>query len=462
MKKQSVYVILAIFLMTQLGFAATAADYALISGTISIPEVSIKEITIYKAEDGKPVVAATTKTSASGEFGFMLPITTPGFYYIDYGQYKKRGQLLRFYLEPKLDISLAITEKKYVLSGKNIGQNALVQKANEIYNDFAAFNALGKNITYKDFYPFIDGGLAKAETFKKTINTKDQTFNKLLKLAVTTDVQDQSYVFFMMPRSVHPEKDNRPAVMQQWKTDIKFTDPDLLKLANGVGFMSDYFMYMRMFGDKETDRLEYLPEAITGISDPALKDAYLRDGIERSGFRTEEYEKVAPKIRPYLISEASKAFLVEYEKKLHKNVGQKGFEFTYKDVNDKAVSFSDFKGKYIYVDLWATWCGPCKHEIPHMKKLEEDYHTKNIVFISLSLDKMKDLQKWKDFVKTEDLKGIQLMADKDFESDIAKNYDVRSIPRFLLFDKEGKIINTDAMRPSEPELREELDKLLKV
>ncbi len=97
-----------------------------------------------------------------------------------------------------------------------------------------------------------------------------------------------------------------------------------------------------------------------------------------------------------------------------------------------------------------------------MKKLEEDYHTKNIVFISLSLDKAKDLQKWKDFVKKEDLKGIQLMADKDFESDIAKNYGVNAIPRFLLFDTEGKIINTNAMRPSETELRVELDKLLKV
>ncbi|MFD2940699.1 TlpA family protein disulfide reductase [Flavobacterium notoginsengisoli] len=462
MKKQSLYFILVIFLMTQLGFAEVTTDYALINGTISIPETSIKEITIYKAEEGKPLVAATVKTSEKGEFGFMLPITKPGFYYIDYGQYKRRGQLIRLYLEPKLDISIAITEDKYVLTGKNIGQNVLVQKANEIYNDFAAFNILGKNITYKDFYPFIDGGLAKAETFKKTINTKDQSFNKLLKLAVATDVEDQSYVFFMMPRSMHPEKDNRPAVMKQWKTDIKFSDPDLLKLANGVSFMGDYFMYMKMFGDKEIDRLDHLPEAIKGISDPALKDVYLRDGLEKSRLKLEEYEKIAPKIRPYLISDASKAFLVDYEKGLHKDVGQKGVDFSYNDINDKPVAFSDFRGKYVYIDLWATWCGPCKAEIPHMKKLEEDYHSKNIAFISLSLDRAKDLQKWKDFVKKEDLKGIQLMADKDFESDIAKNYDVRSIPRFLLFDKEGKIINIDAMRPSEPELRVELDKLLKV
>ncbi|MNY83387.1 thiol-disulfide oxidoreductase [compost metagenome] len=57
-----------------------------------------------------------------------------------------------------------------------------------------------------------------------------------------------------------------------------------------------------------------------------------------------------------MISDASKTFLIEYEKVLHKNVGQKGLEFTYNDINDKPVSFSDFKGKFVYIDLWATWC----------------------------------------------------------------------------------------------------------
>ncbi|WP_167365396.1 TlpA family protein disulfide reductase [Flavobacterium phragmitis] len=463
MKKQTLYLVFIMLLISHFGFAGSISEYVLISGKFLIPENNTNEINLLKAEDGKTIVVATSKINASKEFGFMLPIVDPGFYYIDYGQFKKRQQLIRLYLEPKQDINLSISENSYVLTGKNIGQNALVQKANEIYNDFGHFCDVPKyNTTYKDFYPFIDGGLAKAETFKKSINTKDKVFNKLLKLAVDTDVEDLSYLFFMMPRTEHPEKDNRPAVMKQWQSNIKFKDPDLLKLANGLSLMSHYFSYIKMTEENPVGRLDYLAEAITHISDPALKDAFLREGIQNSRLRIEEYEKIAPKIRPYLISDASKAFLVEYEKELHKNVGQKGFEFKYNDINDKPVSFSDFKGKFVYVDLWATWCGPCKVEIPHMKKLEEDYHDKNIVFISLSLDKAKDIQKWKDFVKKEDLKGIQLMADKDFESDIAKNYGVNAIPRFLLFDTEGKIINTNAMRPSESGLREELDKLLKV
>ncbi|MEN2487085.1 TlpA disulfide reductase family protein [Flavobacterium sp. B11] len=459
MKKHIFYFILT-FIMVQMSFAANLSEYAVIRGTISIPDFKAKEVTLYNVEDGKPAVAATAKVNSLGEFGFMTPVSAAGFYYVDYGQFKSRNQLIRLYLEPKLDLNLVVNKENYVLSGKNIGQNALVQKANEIYNDFAPFARLGGNVTYVEFYPFIDKGIAKADEFSKSIKTKDASFNKLLKLAVATDVEELTYTFFRMPRTAFPDKDDRPAVIKTWMIDKKFTDPDLLKLANGVSLMTNYFFYVTINGGEKPKRLD-LTESITHITDPALKDVYLREEVATSRMKIEEYEKIAPSIKPFMVSDASKAFLVEYEKVLHKNVGQKGLDFTYNDINNKPVSFSDFKGKFVYIDLWATWCGPCKAEIPHMKKIEEDYHGKNIVFVSLSLDKPKDAQKWKDYVTKEQLKGIQLMADKDFSSDVAKNYDVNAIPRFLLFDPKGNIINADALRPSNPELREQLDKLLK-
>ncbi|MDP5199456.1 redoxin family protein [Flavobacterium sp. DG2-3] len=459
MKKHILHFILT-FITVQMSFAANFSEYAVIRGTISIPDLKAKEVTLYNVEEGKPAVAATAKINTSGEFGFMVPVSAAGFYYVDYGQMKGRNQLIRLYLEPKLDISLSINKENYVLSGKNVGQNAIVQKANEIYNEFAPFSRLGENVTYVEFYPFIDKGVAKAEEFSKSIKTKDAAFNKLLKLAVATDVEELTYTFFRMPRTAFPDKNDRPAVIKTWETDQKFTDPDLLKLQNGVSLMSNYFFYISMNSTAPAKRLDIV-ESLIHITNPALKDVYLRDAVATSRMKIEEYEKIAPSIKPFMISEASKAFLLEYEKVLHKNVGQKGLDFTYKDINDKPVSFSDFKGKFVYIDLWATWCGPCKAEIPHMKKIEEDYHGKNIVFVSLSLDKAKDAQKWKDFVTKQELKGIQLMADKDFGSDVAKNYDVNAIPRFLLFDTKGNIINADALRPSNPELRVQLDKLLK-
>lgn len=136
-------------------------------------------------------------------------------------------------------------------------------------------------------------------------------------------------------------------------------------------------------------------------------------------------------------------------------------DFSYANVDGKQVSLKDLRGKYVYIDVWATWCAPCKAEIPFLTKVEEDYHGKNIHFVSLSVDRKADKAKWISYVKDNKLQGIQVMADQDFSSDFVKKYNINSIPRFILIDPAGKIISGDAKRPSDPELRKQLDALLK-
>ncbi len=141
--------------------------------------------------------------------------------------------------------------------------------------------------------------------------------------------------------------------------------------------------------------------------------------------------------------------------------GEQGYPFTYKDKNDKDVSFSDFKGKLVYIDIWAMWCAPCKQQIPYIKQLEKDLHGEDIVFMSVYVDKPKELEKWKKFIVDKELTGIQLFSDDAFNTRIAKDYKINAIPRFLLFDKEGKIVDANAKRPSDPELKKQLLNLLK-
>lgn len=136
-------------------------------------------------------------------------------------------------------------------------------------------------------------------------------------------------------------------------------------------------------------------------------------------------------------------------------------DFNYTDVNGKEVSLKSLRGKYVYIDVWATWCGPCKAEIPFLTKIENDYHGKNIHFVSLSVDRIADKSKWVNYVKDHQLQGIQLLADKDFSSDFVKKYNINAIPRFILIDPSGKIVSGDAKRPSDPELRKQFDGLLK-
>jgi thiol-disulfide isomerase/thioredoxin len=124
----------------------------------------------------------------------------------------------------------------------------------------------------------------------------------------------------------------------------------------------------------------------------------------------------------------------------------------YENYNGKTTSLDDLQGRYVYIDIWATWCEPCKGEIPFLKKLEDKYHEKKITFVSISIDSEKDHNIWKEMVAEKELSGIQLFSDKDWNSEFIKNYLVNSIPRFILIDPGGKIISADAPRPSQEKI----------
>ncbi|MDN3678210.1 TlpA disulfide reductase family protein [Flavobacterium paronense] len=161
-------------------------------------------------------------------------------------------------------------------------------------------------------------------------------------------------------------------------------------------------------------------------------------------------------------NEAKMAELQQYytmsqaKKKLNNVVAP---NFDYENAVGGKTSLESLKGKYVYIDIWAIWCGPCRAEIPFLKELEKSLHEKNIAFVSISTDAEKDHEKWKTFVKDKELSGIQLYADRA-NMDFIKAFNVNTIPRFILIDPTGKVIDADAARPSNPELKEQLNSLL--
>lgn len=140
--------------------------------------------------------------------------------------------------------------------------------------------------------------------------------------------------------------------------------------------------------------------------------------------------------------------------------GAEAVPFRFENNKGDFVSLKDLKGNIVYIDVWATWCVPCIKEIPYLQKIEKDFHNKNIVFVSISMDKPQDKQKWLDFIQEKQLSGVQLIADNAFDSDFAKKYRITGIPRFILIDTEGKIITADAPRPSSEKLYEFLQRVL--
>jgi len=123
----------------------------------------------------------------------------------------------------------------------------------------------------------------------------------------------------------------------------------------------------------------------------------------------------------------------------------------YENFNGGITSLDDLKGKFVYIDLWATWCAPCLAEIPFLKAIEEEYHDKNIEFVSISIDRQSAYNKWRAMVKEKELGGVQLFAKED--RGFTSAYKVSGIPRFILIDPEGNVVSADAPRPSGTELK---------
>lgn len=130
----------------------------------------------------------------------------------------------------------------------------------------------------------------------------------------------------------------------------------------------------------------------------------------------------------------------------------------YENFNGGKTSLDDLKGKFVYIDLWATWCKPCLDEIPSLQKIEKAYHDKNIAFVSISVDNERTAKSWenaeklwKAMVADKNLTGTQLWAGKDDK--FMQDYQVTGIPRFILIDPQGNIVDNNAPRPSGSELK---------
>ena len=154
----------------------------------------------------------------------------------------------------------------------------------------------------------------------------------------------------------------------------------------------------------------------------------------------------------------------KYERIKTLKKGSPSPSFNYPDSSGKNISLESLKGKLVYVDVWATWCGPCKAQIPFLKQLEEKYREEDIAFVSLSIDQLKNISKWKDMIVDKELEGIQIIADKAWRSKFVTDYVIEGIPRFILIDKDGNLMDPMAPRPAiyvegEMQLNEEIQKI---
>lgn len=128
------------------------------------------------------------------------------------------------------------------------------------------------------------------------------------------------------------------------------------------------------------------------------------------------------------------------------------------DLADKPFDFSEYKGKVIYVDFWASWCGPCRQEFPKSREMHESLsknEKEQIVFLYISVD--ESLEAWKNAVKQ---LGLEEFGENGHSYEVSGRYNIRTIPRYMIINQQGEIVEMEATRPSNPETLQQLLKLI--
>lgn len=430
-----------------------AQEYTAIKGKVK--DQWLTQVKLYETVDGRPVVCAVSKVEPDGSFGFLVKPKKPGFYVL--GEDERMN--FPVYVKGGEEINIELRENKAMLAGKNTKENVQLYKWQEYaYNVWLKSVFFDKIIsTYEDFFPEYEKFIAGLPALKASLKSGNKAFDALLREWIDYASDYYGIVFLHTPRSKHPSASDYPEYYKQIVSPEKFANENILAFPNGITMLRLYAIFaVNRKNVNPSNKQLYEDACLEVISNDRLRGEFVVDRFF-SQYRTyEEYLDGMSRFGKYWLSPALKTRAEAVGTKLYKTrAGGIAANFTYPDVKGKEVSLSDFKGKVVLIDVWATWCGPCKQEIPHLKKLEEEMKGTDVVFLGVSVDEARNKQKWMDFIEKEGLGGIQLFADG--WSKITKDYRINGIPRFIVIDRKGNVVSFDAPRPSNPMLKKMLE-----
>lgn len=414
-----------------------------------------KNIHLWRVEKGEEKNMVNAGYNGNGYYGFSFIPEYEGFYVI--GDDKLYHYPL--YLKPGDQVSLYMDKDTVYLTGKhNSRENETLYKwvnlSQTVRDKSIHFQKV--HSTYEDFFPDFEKLLAEAKDFKAGIKTQNPKFNALMKRSVDFELDLYALNFLYTPRSKHPSKEQRIAYYNTLIRPDKFTDTVILEMPYGMGLLNKYAMHNGLENNIDYNNLKAF---LSVIPNKTLQGEMVVKRGRDFGRSYYEYLQFLEQAKP-LVTTEQWALLEEKASKLYEaKKGEQAIDFTYPDAEGKMHSLSDYKGKVVVVDVWATWCGPCKGELPHLKTLEKEMEGTDVVFIGVSVDKEKDLEKWKKFIVDEQLPGVQLFAGG--WSKITQDYKITGIPRFMVFGKDGSIVESNAPRPSNPALKKILEAELK-
>lgn len=255
---------------------------------------------------------------------------------------------------------------------------------------------------------------------------------------------------------------------------LTFDDAHILCLPKWFTVMKDAVEEMEKQGFIPVSAVHCLPVYAERITDPQLRSRFLVEMLKftlSKGF-SDDFMTYMDDVRPLVTDAKALASLAEVEKQYealreenkHLLRGMPMPDFTVYTKDGKAYRLSDFKGKVVVIDFWFTGCIPCRAEMPYFDRLSEIFKDEAVQFLSVSVDAGDQLMAaWKKMMSEKDGKSpvLNVNLPGGFRSDFMKQMNIHGVPRVVLVDKDGRIVDAYAKRPSDPKLKLQLEALMK-
>jgi thiol-disulfide isomerase/thioredoxin len=439
-----------------------SADMAEISGIVNNPTDTEVEVLYYKDYLTNEMESVIVNLGRRNSFKASLPMSEGQFIYV-----RVPGRTVSLYALPGASVHVEFDaqnpEFQPVVKGRRSYESQfMVSYVQQIERNFGQGLIINRipDMDTQTFINYMDSiqhvKIEFMATFEKkssldehfvnimTANIKYDRLAMLLRYPIykayfnnleeTLDVGDDYYAFL---------------------TDHDLFEDSYLRSRSYLGFLNAYIDYLMIENPYEGDE----PKTYYQIQYDLVKDHLVgksRDfalsQLLISSLNFEDFESAEAMYIDYtdLAADVGLRDIVkkEYEAILSLTPGNPAPEFTMTDINGEKVSMRDFRGQVVYLDFWASWCGPCMREMPHAQELKKKLATQHdLVFLYISID--TDEEAWRKTVADHDLQGIHLNVSGTTEG-VASQYNIKGVPSFFIIGRDGNIFDNRAPRPSNP------------
>ena len=415
-------------------------------------------------------IALGTKAQAGplGEFVHQFRTDRPGMVQV----WTQGSDSFTLYLTPGSKDTITVTKDTLIISGTNSAYNRCLKTVNDYqkYSDKLVYmqpHELRGITSLEQYHRLADARMRQA---LDAVNASGLNEEFLAEQRAHIDYIRRS-IFIHIARQLS-RKEKLPEDWQRELTEVinSSVNGDYLRSYRGIGFFVNDLVMMQ-FTNLENGDLKEIKDYASFLFDRYRK-FFTGDNLQymqaqliyEDEFQGSKTPSIPQLYETYRAEFPNSPFLNVLEPGVKENLRFQNSRITDKDYHiltcDSTItSLEDavkpFKGKVVYIDVWATWCGPCLKEFQYLPALKEKAHNMDVVYLYISIDRPEERKKWEKTIAYHQLKGYHLLVNeklgKSLYTELGNERQILSIPCFVIIDKTGKIAIRHAAAPSAPE-----------